>query len=212
MNDLPVVLPNKPYELFEDNENNVFEIKNIMKQMQEEKRKIILYQGSLCSDRDLNVVAEVVSKNNNRYCLYIMGEDTKYSKELCEKHPDIIKLPQIVYPLHLCVTKCADIGLLPYVAKTCFQCHILNALYCAPNKIFEYAGYGLPMIGTNVAGLDVPFREFNMGCTYENNVDSVLKALSKIEKNYDEMSKNAYRFYESVDLDKIVASIIEDGK
>ena len=30
---------------------------------------------------------------------------------------------------------------------------ILNALYCAPNKIYEYAGCNIPMIGTDVLGL-----------------------------------------------------------
>jgi len=209
---LPMILPNKPYNIFQESKFAPNKVIDIMKQMKKEKRKIILYQGGFYPDRDLDVIAKAVSQKNNSYCLYIMGNNNDYSEYLCKKYPDVVRLPFVNSPFHMLVTKYAYVGLLPYKPAKTLHCHILNAVYCAPNKIFEYAGCGLPMIGTNVAGLDIPFREFNMGCTYENNVDSVLDALSKIEENYDEMSKNAYRFYESVDLDKIVTSIIEDGK
>ena len=78
-----------------------------------------------------------------------------------------------------------------------------------PNKIFEYAGFGVPMIGTDVPGLSQPFEKFDMGvCCKELSVDSIVDAIQKVEKRHDEMSVNCKKLYDSVDLDRIVEDIL----
>ena len=87
----------------------------------------------------------------------------------------------------------------------------LNALYCAPNKIFEYSGYGIPMVGSDVLGLKLPFEKWNMGvCCRDNSEQSIYEAIDKVDKAHEEMSKNSRLFFESVDLDESVKNILKD--
>lgn len=204
----PTVLPNKPYVRPRLDDNVPEEVQLFIDQMKQEKRKILLYQGVFYADRDLDIIAEAVAQLNDRYCLYIMGRENEYSKKLCRDYPEIVKLPFITPPYHMCITAHADIGLMPYRPGKAFYYSILNALYCAPNKIFEYAGFGLPMLGTDVPGITIPFSSYDMGRTYENTVQSIIKALQEIDEHYDEMKKNSLDYYDSINLDEIVDSIL----
>ena len=108
--------------------------------------------------------------------------------------------------------KYARIGLLTYVANPIESEAIqLNALYCAPNKIFEYAGSALPMVGTNVPGLKEPFEKYNIGvCCDDMKPETIANAIKCVDKYHDEMAKNCKKYYESVDLDMIVEKIINE--
>ena len=210
LKEVPVVLPNKPYQLpvLDTIPDELDNIKPIISQMNNEKRRILLYQGVFYADRNLDKIADAVDKLSDRYVLYIMGRKTEYREELLSRHRNIVAVPYIDPPYHMFITKNAHIGLTPYVAKKFLRYSILNALYCAPNKIFEYAGNGLPMLGSNVPGLEIPFERYNIGKCYEDNEDSIIECLEYIDKNYDEMSRNCYTYFNSIDMDKIVNSVL----
>ena len=109
--------------------------------------------------------------------------------------------------------KYADIALVPYkpgkIEGSGFT--ILNALYCAPNKIYEYAGCNIPMIGTDVLGLREPFEKYNIGvCCKDLKPETIIDAIRYVDANHDEMVINAKAFYDSVDLDCIVNSIVNE--
>ena len=203
---LPAILPNKPYYL-PDETTIPNEMKEIVHQMKEETRKILLYQGVFYEDRNLDIIAKAVEKLSDTYCLYIMGRDTDYSRTLLKKYSNIVKIPFFKPPHHLYITYNAQVGLMPYIAKKTFYFSVLNALYCAPNKIFEYAGCGLPMLGSRVPGIELPFFQYNIGKCYEDNVDSVINCLNYIDVNYSIMRQNCFKYFESIDIDKIVKSI-----
>ncbi len=205
----PTVLPNKPYTIPKFDENIPESVQIFINQMKCEKRKILLYQGVFYADRNLDIIADAVDQLNDKYCLYIMGRETEYSRKLCGNHPGIVKLPFIIPPYHMCITANADIGLMPYTPGKAFYYSVLNALYCAPNKIFEYAGFGLPMLGADVPGITIPFKSYDMGRTYENTVQSVIRALEEIDEYYNKMKKNSFDYYNSIDLDAIVDSILK---
>lgn len=95
---------------------------------------------------------------------YIMGEDTQLRKQICEQCPNVVYIPFIQPPYHLLATQYADIGVLTYVSSK----RDLNALHCAPNKLFEYSVWGLPMIGNNIPRLAYPFEKYNIGVYYEH--------------------------------------------
>ena len=141
-----------------------------------------------------------------------MGNDTLYRKKLCEMFPEIAYIPFVRPPYHLYITKNAHVGLLPYIAKRYAHYSSLNALYCAPNKIFEYAACGLPMIGSDVPGLYYPFMQYHIGYTTENQSSSeIASILERIDENYDEMVANCHSFYNSVDMDSIVSNILQES-
>ena len=205
----PVVLPNKPYTLTLGNLNE--KEKETLSLIKNETRKIILYQGVFAPDRDLDIFAKAIEiLGEDKYCLYIMGKDNELREALSAKYKNVKYLGFIPAPNHLYFTKYAYIGLLPYQPSTeCWHYSILNAMFCAPNKIYEYSAYGIPMIGTDVAGLAEPFANYNMGiCCKKITPESVSEAVHQIEDRYLEMKENAYKFYKDIDLDGIVNEIL----
>ena len=115
-------------------------------------------------------------------------------------------------PNHLFFLKYARIALVPYSPESMkgYEFNILNALYCAPNKIYEYSGCGIPMIGTNVLGLKVPFEKYNIGICCENlDEQTIINAIKSIDDNYELMTKKSKLFFDSVNIDEIVKKILE---
>ncbi len=210
----PYVLPNKPYSL--DPGEITPDVQKALEEVINEKRKIILYMGIFGADRDLGSFIKAVDQLGDKYCLMAIGRMSEMAKDKTE---EIIKntrnfkyLGYFTPPQHLHFLKYAHIGLTPY--KPSFDIKFaspLNSQYCAPNKIFEYAGYGVPMIGTDVIGLRTPFEKYDIGvCCKDLSPESIVEAIKMIENKYDQMKTNCKEFYCSVDLDRIVNSIIMD--
>lgn len=209
LNELPTVLPNKPYDLslnIELSEN----AKKIVETVEKEKRKIILYQGGFTKDRRFEEFAEAVDMLGEDYVFYLMGFQNEYCREIIKKYPNVVYLGALNPPEHLVVAQYAHIGVLTYIpVKAAFYSE-LNALYCAPNKIYEYALCELPMIGTNVLGLKYPFEKYNIGrCCEKLTAEDICKTVKEIEKNYDIIKNNCKKFYQSVDLNSIMKGILQ---
>lgn len=110
------------------------------------------------------------------------------------------------------ITKHAYIGILPYKAAVVAHFDKINGLYCAPNKLFEYAAYGKPMIGTDVPGLVLPCYGQGIGYVCSPyTVSKIIENIALINKNYTEMSSRCIQYYNSVNMDQIVNDII-NGK
>lgn len=211
----PYVLPNKPYHL--KSSEITEEMKPAVSQMQQESRKIIIYLGVLDPDRDFVSFARAIEKIKDEYAFYAFGKIGEASKERIEKifkeNTCINYMGFFNPPKHLYFLKYAHIALLPYKPGKANEMgfSILNALYCAPNKIFEYAGNELPMIGTDVLGLKGPFKKYNIGvCCKDLKPGTIIEAINFVDKNHDEMQKNCISFCDSVDVDDIVERIINE--
>lgn len=212
LSETPVVLPNKPYTIsYGKLDTNT---KELIEKLRQEKRKKIIYLGVIDKDRDFSVMMDVVEDFKDEFCFYIFGsvyDDLKDSFDaLLKKHPNTKYMGFVNPPQHLALLENADIGLLPYYINSCEPCdYQLNTLYCAPNKIFEYAGYELPMIGSELLGLQTPFEKYNIGvCCDMMNKESIVAAINKLSVEHDEMKKNCKDFFDSVDLVNIIEKII----
>lgn len=212
LEDVPYVMPNKPYSLDSGSLNE--EALAVIRQMKEEKRKIIIYLGVIDEDRDFGEFAKAIGKMGEEFCLYMFGSvnstSEQYFNSFLEQYPFVKYCGFFPPPMHLSFLKYAYIGLLPYYVNGDREYdYQINALYCAPNKIFEYAGYNIPMIGTDVLGLKEPFKKYNIGiCCEEMKEDCIANAIQCIDNNYDEMSKQCQEFCHSVDLKKILLNIL----
>ncbi len=210
LKETPVILPNKPYKLPPSNTPD--EVKNQLIKLINEKRKVVLYQGDFNPDRDLESVADALEPMEN-YVLYLLGRPNNYLDKLLHKKPTIEYLGYIQPPYHICAARYADLGLLPYKPTKSMREHSeLNALYCAPNKIYEYASQGLPMIGPDIPGLKFPFELYGVGECYQGNERSIMQAIYKVESNIDEYKANCLKFWELDNIADIVYSIISDNK
>ena len=212
---LPYVLPNKPYSL---NPGGVTDdMQPVISQMEKEDKKIIIYLGVLDPDRDFVSFVKAIDRIKDEYVFYVFGkladENKTKVENLFNKYSSVKYMGFFNPPKHLFFLRYAYIALLPYkpglTNKMGFS--ILNALYCAPNKIFEYAGNKLPMIGTDVLGLKGPFEKYNMGvCCKDLEPETIIEAINYVDKNHDEMQKNCLDFCDSVNVDSIVERIINE--
>lgn len=207
---LPEVLPNKPYTHIVNKQELSQKANEIISYLKCEKRKVILYQGGFTKDRKFEQFIKAMNSIGDQYVLCLMGKDNDYRKEICKSNPTIEYLGFLNPPEHLIIAQYAHIGILTYFPVRDGFYSDLNAVFCAPNKTFEYALCQLPMIGTNVPGLSAIFEKFNVGCCIkQDNAEAVIEAIQYIEENYQEMKNNCIRYFESVDLVELVKKILE---
>ena len=64
-------------------------------------------------------------------------------------------------------------------------------LFALPNKLFEYALMGLPVISSNLPNINPIIEKYNLGKTLKNSVSttSILKAIKEIKNNFQEYQK-----------------------
>lgn len=214
----PAVIPNKLYLRQKSNtsliniENNIIS-SNIRKLMNSIKnKKIILFQGGLGPERPINKFIEAVGQLGNEYAMLVMTS-SKYEYDIT---PNNLYLCQFIpAPYHLAITKMAYIGILCYKAsKKGYGIYdTLNSIYCAPNKLYEYSEFGLPMIGNDIPGLTYTIEQYNMGvCVDETDTDSIKQGIITIEKNYNLMKENSKKFYNDVDIKMIIQNEILKNK
>lgn len=192
---LPIILPNCPYKGFEI-QNDLATIKSrfpVLFELIKQEKKIILYQGGIGEERDISNIVRFVDSLGDKYVFVIIGP---------EKGVDKIKLLSskvhylgfIPAPEHLIVTSYAFLGILGYKPI------LLNNIFCAPNKIFEYARFGIPMIGNDIPGLYYPLRIYNAGLTCDtNSIESIKNTFNEIVDNYNEFSEGAVNLYNYAD-------------
>ncbi len=208
---MPIVLPNK--QGIEELKNIPDNIKCQLNEIDRETRKIILYQGVIRKERPLDSFAKAVDELGENYVLYVMGEKNAEMDRLISTYKNIKHINFIAPPYHLLVTQNAYIGILSYVPRKNDKLHYskLNEIYCAPNKLYEYSGYKIPMIGNDIPGLRYTIEHNNMGVVIKVFDSAHIKnAINIINKNYDEFSQNCEKFYNMVDMDKIVTKEILD--
>ena len=198
----PIVLPNKPY--FTPNEYQLSELsKKYYEQLKVfREKKVILYQGHIHPERDLTNFVKAVNKMGDDYRLVLLGHDHGILNNYLRISRDIIHINFVPAPDYLVFTKACYIGIV------CYDPMQLNTTYCAPNKIYEYGAFSKPMLGNDIPGLKV-IESHNAGILVEDNVDSILAGLKKLESSYKEYSLGAKDLYESVDTKAIIKDSFE---
>lgn len=138
--------------------------------------KIVLYQGHVSVSRGLGRFVEAFHHLPEEYRLVVVGDG-----------PDLERLKAAAQPLTAAgrftavgavpnrvigsVTRLADVGIITYPFKG------LNNLYCAPNKIFEYAQAGVPVVATDQPPLRRMVDGYQIGvCITETDGPEVIAA------------------------------------
>jgi len=209
----PFVLPNKTTLLFEklkelniDKYNNgkIARITNEIKEVAN-GRRIVIYQGLLNKHREIGKVVSAVKELSDKFFLVLMGKRCGYMEELKNLWPELYYINYIPAPFHLKITKTADIGLLSY------DYFRLNHIFCAPNKMYDYSMFGLPMLCNDVSGLVSTVGAAKAGlCIDFSSLDNIVFALRRLNDNYEEFRKNASIFYNSVDMYSLHPKLIDN--
>lgn len=210
----PFVLPNKPYGHPRRRHQVVSneEAARVVKAW--EGKLVFLYQGALQDDRgDLFVMIESLCRAHPDKVVAVMGRNTPIIQRLQQKYPNFSHVPFVPPPLHLEVTSHADVGLAYYKGGAVFGLSPLNPVYCAPNKIYEYSGYGIPILCNDIPGLRYSVGINGAGvCISHLNEQRVCESANEILTNYTHYSDCATKMFDSVDLEMRVREILASAR
>lgn len=207
---LPITIPNKPN--FKEEGHNVQMDKGLEElKLKLRNKKVILYQGIFnYPERKLDSFCEAIDHLPEDFVICLMGANNQYKEKLIEKYKSerVIFLEYIAPPHHLEITKLAYIGILVYKSEDGNICNTLNTLYCAPNKLYEYSRYGIPMISNDVPALSYMFNHFKSGVTVSDNSENIAHGILEISSNYSKYHDGSTQMYLSVDLDKLYTTVV----
>ncbi len=216
LKNLPIVLPNKVMVDEEELKTIPSDIRPLVDFVIKKTsgKKVILYQGIfLDEERRLEEFCEAVNQMSDDYSFIAMGKGSELYERLKRKYESerILFIPFIRPPYHLIITKLASIGVLSYFPRRGPIAYTINPIYCAPNKIFEYARFGVPMISNDIPALKYAFLEFNCGecIPYPMTTVNISDTILKVMNNLDYYKEGARRYFESVDIEQILKEVLE---
>lgn len=173
------------------------------KPLAKEGEKVLLYQGHIQPNRNVEAFCKAI-EGLQGFSLALMGARTEFRDELQRKYPFVKVFDFVNPPFHLNYTSQAYIGIVKYDYVD------LNSIYCAPNKTFEYAGFGIPMIANDIPGLRQSVGAWGAAeCIDTDDVVAIKEAVLKIDAEYEKYTKGATDFFESVDVNKLIEDIAD---
>lgn len=184
----PIVVKNAPF-LIERKKHDLFREQLNIKPNQ----KILLYQGGLVRGRGVHLVLNAFKqRHDDNVVLVFMGYGDLESevKQAERLNKNIRFMPAVSPEVLLDYTSSADVGI-AFIENTC-----LSYFYCLPNKLFEYAMVGLPVLTSDMKEMADSVTKNNFGVVIKDeSAVSINLAVDEIlEKDFYEMSDAAYEF------------------
>lgn len=199
----PYVLPNIPAFMPSEGDLKQLEKKYSDKIALLEGKTVVLYQGHIGPGRDLTNVAKAIDELGEQYILLLMGKDHNTVAKLKGVCNHIVHIDFIPAPEYLAITKNATMGILSYDPTS------INNAYCAPNKLFEYAAYGLPMLGNDIPGLKYMLEYYHAGeIMDETSISSIKGAIRQIEGNLNNYRSNSRKLFAAYNNKETVSKIL----
>ncbi len=203
---MPYLLRNKPYGTIPPKGNgSTPELKAAIDLLRD--KKVLLYQGAISADRDLSLLAQALAGGNSEFYLVLSGPDKDGGVEKLTKiYEKVLYLGNFPAPTHLEIT--------PY-ATACvafYKDNCINNRFCAPNKIYEYAGCGAPMLCNPIPGLTETVGKAGAAeCVDFADPQAVLDALERISADYDRYHQAALDFYRETDNTPVMEQLVADA-
>lgn len=177
------------------------------------KEKIrIVHIGSLGRDHHINSLLEAIKEiPKDKFEFYFVGNITEEVLEQIDSLnlPNIFTFSQVRHNELHDIYLSADIGLILYGNES------LNTTFCAPNKLYEFWSYGIPVIGDKLPGLISVFNDPLQGILVDmyksNQIVDALMILSKFNKSDKQQLKMIFENQYKLDtyLEKIEKIIKE---
>lgn len=143
-----------------------------------EDQVVFLYQGGLAKGRGVHLLLEsFLARNNDKAVIVFMGygELEQSIISAAEQTNTIVYHPAVAPEVVLNYTVAADVGI-HMIQNTC-----LNHYYCMPNKLFEYAMAGLPVIVSNMKEMQEFVEKYNFGVIADDDtVECINQAVDKM--------------------------------
>lgn len=205
---MPEIIPNKPLDHPRQKNLHISDptIAEKIAQIRENDQKIVMYMGILSNERPLEPIIEAIEQTEG-YVLAVLGGRTPYLDRLEKTMAGrFVYLGSVKPPHHLEVASHADVTYISYVANN----HSINAVFCAPNKVYEFAGFGIPMLCNDNPGLKYTVEFNGMGvCVPELTTPQITAALKNIDANSAAMGEAANSYYDSESVERAVVQTLE---
>jgi hypothetical protein len=202
----PMVIPNRPYDVADQRRMPVEDAASREKLIALAGRKLLLYQARGVRMETFDIAEAIRLHLGDDFVLGILGaiRDKEGFERLRAVYPQVVHFDYIPAPMHLAVTRHAYIGLLIYNYES------LNNIFCAPNKVWEYAALGLPMICHELPMLSEQLARFHAGATFASgDPASVANAVREIEADYEAYCAGATALFRSVDMKALVLKALQ---
>ena len=204
---VPYVFPNKPYgsTLQRELPLTCRETKQIVNDLS--GRKFIIYQGILQNEEYVAEIAKALASMGSEYPLLLMGIDRNDMAPRIKKlYENTLYYESIPAPKHLEVTSRAHIGIVFYDGAN------LNKAFCAPNKIYEYSSFGLPMLANRMPGLMNTVGAAGCAECVDLVETEIIGAVERIDNSYEKYSDASKAFFSKTDNLKTMTNLLVDIK
>ena len=127
---------------------------------------IILYQGLLTPERGIDILLEAFKKDANDKIVIVFMGFGKLDIEIqsvSKSYKNIFFHKPVSNDMLVNLTASADVGV------AIFSNNCLSHNFCMPNKLFEYALAGLPIIISNTKDMGMFVKKYQMGKILMNN-------------------------------------------
>ncbi|EGR0364498.1 glycosyltransferase [Vibrio cholerae] len=156
-------------------------------------QKILLYQGGLVQGRGVQLILDAFKERKDSHVVAVFmgyGDLTMEVEQAAKSHKNIFYFPAVSPNVVLDYTASADIGI-HLIQNTC-----LNHYFCMPNKFFEYAMAGLPVVVSYMKEMAEAVQAADFGVVLsEYSVEAINEAVDRLsERDLTELSNNAYLF------------------
>lgn len=157
-----------------------------------EDQIILLYQGGLMVGRGVHLILDAFKKRTDDRLVTVFmgyGELETDIKKAAEQHSNIFFYPAVPPNVVLEYTSSADVGI-SLIENTC-----LSYYYCMPNKLFEYAMAGLPVLVSNMKDMSELVSQNNMGAVISDfSPEGINQTLDQfLQQDLVIMKANAYQ-------------------
>lgn len=167
-------------------------------------RRVVLYQGTLAAQRGLDRLVRALAHLPDDVVLLVLG-DGGARDELTRIAAAAGHAERLVFAGRVPADRLvhymrrADVGLAIY------QNNCRNNFYCAPNKIYEYASVGLPVVGPAFPEVLRLVETYRLGATFDPaDPESIARAVLEVldSPRRDEMRRNALRVVDEVNWEQ----------
>lgn len=183
----PVVVLNAPGRR-EPKSNNYFREQLSIR----EDQVILLYQGGLMAGRGVHLLLDAFKTRADDHVVAVFmgyGELQAAIEASASQQRNIFFYPAVAPQVVLEYTVSADLGI-HLIQNSC-----LNHDYCMPNKLFEYAMAGLPVLVSNMTDMSELVSNNNMGAVISDfSAVGINRAIDDfLSQDLRVMKVNAYR-------------------
>ncbi|MCM8781922.1 MAG: glycosyltransferase, partial [Candidatus Omnitrophica bacterium] len=159
---------------------------------------LILYQGNIDLSRGIGRFVQALSylPKNYRFIVAGGGPDLEALRKMArpfEFEGRFSLLGKVEHRLMPAVTAMADLGII------CYPFHGLNNIFCAPNKLFEYAQAGLPVVATDQPPLRRLVKCYRIGRLVgeHDTPEKIANHIKYVAENKFEFTKGLVRLLDS---------------